>query len=488
MKSLIKNAHLPFRMLEIEICDGAECKREGSKKLKETIEAYLKDKCYDYVISKAGCSGNCPLGPVVRVNGEIFNGNIASLDDMIKAGLNGEIKIEGVYEKVQGNNFGIAVDLGTTNIEAQLIDLKTKKVYGTAKTLNKQRNYGITVTERLNYAKDSGFGKLQSIATKSIDALAAELAEKTGAENFEKIVIAGNTAMSYFFFGEDPKIYSGERQDYSKTKKEGSKVIVPSVSGFIGGDITAGMLYLGFDNFKKNIMLIDLGTNGEVALASKENKVIIAASASAGPAFEGGGFKCGMPALEGAISSFSLKKGHKVIGSKKAKGICGTGMLDLVYELYSNNVIDGGGNLQSSYKETARGKEYFVTDSISISEHEIKYFIDSKAAIFATIQTLLKDLNMKISDLDIAYVAGGFGKLDTYKSASIGLLPKFNNYKYTGNTSLKGAKLCFTEKGIERAERLAQQTTTIDLVNDKGFYEEYMAARFLPHTNKELFE
>lgn len=476
-------------MLEVEVCNSASCKKKGGTGVKAEFEDYLKAKGYDYVAREAKCSGNCSSGPVVRVNGEIFKGSETSFEEMVEKGLKAKVKIEGRYRRSSGRKVGVSIDLGTTVIDAQLLDLETGKVYGRAKTLNKQKHYGVTVTERLNCLRDGGMEKLNGMVNKCVGALVDELLGKTGTECFEKAAVAGNTIMSYIFLGEDPKIYEKNKPNYREVKRRaGNYVVAPCVSEFIGGDTVTGMLSLSFDKFKKNAMLIDLGTNGEVALTSKDYKVIVAASASAGPAFEGGGFKCGMPALEGAIYEFSLKKGHKTVNNKKPEGICGTGMLDVIYELFSNKIINPKGSLESGWKETKRGKEYFITEEISISEPEIKYFIDSKAAIFATVQTLLKSLEMSLKELEVIYVAGGFGKMDFEKAAAIGLLPIFSNYKYAGNTSLKGAKMCLKEKNLERAEGVAKQTTTLDLVGSKEFYENYMAARFLPHTNAKLFK
>jgi len=377
--------------------------------------------------------------------------------------------------------------LGTTTIEAVLVDLEKIKIYGRAKTINKQKNYGITVTERLRYSKKHGVENLNKIVTKVVEKLIEKLKEKTSTKEIEKIVLAGNTAMTYFYLNEDPKIYEKEKPNYREVKRKYGKILLPCIGEFIGGDITAGLVALNFDKFDKNKALIDLGTNGEVCVLNKDYKVVLAASASAGPAFEGGGFRYGMPAMDGAIYEFSLKNGYKTIGGKKPRGICGTGMLDIITELYENGILLPNGEL-TSFKKTENGKEYFITKKISISESEIKYFIDSKAAIFATLQTLLQELEMDFKDLDVLYIAGGFGKFNIRKACKIGLLPKVKEYKYVGNSSLKGAKLCLIEKNLKRAEKIANSTTVVDLVNSKKFYENYLAARFIPHTDERIFE
>jgi len=289
--------------------------------------------------------------------------------------------------------------------------------------------------------------------------------------------------MTYFFLKEDPGLTHEQKPDYRTLKQSNGIAMLPCVFEWVGGDIVSGMTYLDFDSFDNNKMLIDLGTNGEVALSTKQ-EIILVAAASAGPAFEGEGFRCGMPAMKGAIYEVNFKSGqftYKVIGQDEPLGLCGSGMLDLIAELLKQGIMDFNGNLKD-------GNEFFLTDTISIKQEEIDYFKNSKAAIFATIQTLLKEANISYHDLDVIYVAGGFGNMDLEKAQLIGLLPPFDNYQYVGNTSLKGAQKCLKKENLIQAKKIARSSTPLLLTESTTFMDQYEKARFFPHTEIKLFE
>ncbi len=291
--------------------------------------------------------------------------------------------------------------------------------------------------------------------------------------------------MTYFFLNEDPALTLEEKPDYKSIKVKEGKILLPCVFEWVGGDIVSGMTYLGFDKFDKNAMLIDLGTNGEVALSTKDG-AILAAAASAGPAFEGEGFRCGMPAMKGAIHEVSSKKGkfkYKVMGQKRPLGLCGSGMLDLIAEMLANRLMDQSGTLDEKYKG-----EFSLTKDISIRQEEIDYFKNSKAAIFATVNTLLQEVELDYKDLDVIYVAGGFGNMNLEKAQFIGLLPPFDNYKFMGNTSLAGAQECLKKENLDRAELIAHSSTHLDLTKSNTWGKNYRASLFFPHTDVKMFE
>jgi len=308
---------------------------------------------------------------------------------------------------------------------------------------------------------------------------------KKSKSSIEKTVLAGNTAMTYFFLNESPGLTSKDKPDYTSVKKKNGNVVLPCIFEWVGGDITAGMTYLGFDKFDKNVMLIDLGTNGEVAVSTDYGAILVAA-ASAGPAFEGEGFRCGMPAMKGAIHQVSSKKGkfkYKVIGNKKPQGLCGSGMLDLISEMFINGIIDFSGKLGKEY-----GREFFLTDKISVTQEEIDYFKESKAAIFATVSTLLEEAGVSYNNLDTIYVGGGFGNLNVERAQLIGLLPPFHNYRFMGNTSLKGVEMCLKRDTLKRAELIAKSSTPVYLTNSATWMRNYLAALFFPHTDTRMFD
>lgn len=477
----------------IEICKGYNCEEKGSEKLKARLEKICKDVGYE-VIEKA-CTGHCSKGPVICIDNDVYSGDsgiFTQSDRKLKNFLTNyesATQIEGYCKKARKKDCGLAVDIGTTMIKASLNDLNGEKVLGEISTINKQGAYGATVLHRWNYFdnaknREKNLETLNDIVQKSVEDIKDYFTKKSKA-NISKVVLAGNTAMTYFFLNESPCLHTGEKPDYRSIKIKDNKTLLPCVFEWVGGDIVSGMTHLGFDKFDKNVMLIDLGTNGEVALSTTD-KAILVAAASAGPAFEGEGFRCGMPAMNGAIYEVSSKKGkfkYKVMGKKKPLGLCGSGMLDLVAEMLANRIMDQNGTLDNKHNG-----EFFLTKDISIRQGEIDYFKDSKAAIFATVHTLLQNGGLEYKDLDAIYVAGGFGNLNTEKAQFIGMLPPFDNYKFIGNTSLAGAQDCLKEENLERAKFIVDRSTPLDLTESDIWMDNYKASRFFPNTDVKLFE
>ena len=480
-------------MENIEVCLGYNCEKKGSKGLKERLERVVEG--LDYKITEKDCTGHCSIGPTVRIGGDIYSGSygvFVQSDEELRKFLmayQSITRIEGDCEKAEGKDCGLAVDIGTTVIKASLVDLVNGHTLGEVSTLNKQRAYGATVLHRWNYfdkaksRRKANLKNLSRIVQKSVEDIRSFFVERSSA-NISQIVLAGNTAMTYFFLNEDPCLTLENKPDYTSIKSKGSNVLVPCIFEWVGGDIVSGMVYLGFDKFDRNAMLIDLGTNGEVALSARDGNILVA-SASAGPAFEGEGFRCGMPYMEGAIYEVSLDGGkfqYKVVGQKEPLGLCGSGMLDLIAEMLANGIMDKSGKLDKKY-----ATQFFLTKDISVTEDEILYFRNSKAAIFATIQTVLQEAGLSHEELDIIYVAGGFGNMNIEKAQLIGLLPPSDKYRFVGNTSLKGAQHCLRQENLARAELIAQSSTPLTLTESDRWMEHYKASRFFPHTDTVLF-
>lgn len=466
----------------IEICGGPSCQTKGSELLKDRLGRIVDG--LDYEIAKKDCTGHCSIGPTVRIGDDIYSGTAGIFlesDDQLREFLKtyeSVTKIEGNCQEARGRDCGLAVDIGTTMIKASLVDLANETVLGEISTTNKQRAYGTTVLHRWNYfnkAKNrkANLKNLSEIVQKSVGDVKAFFAEKSGTD-ISQVVLAGNTTMTYLFLNEDPRLTFDDKPDYISTKYQDGKVLLPCIFEWVGGDIVSGMTYLGFDKFDKNVMLIDLGTNGEVALSTKD-KIILVASASAGPAFEGEGFKNGMPYMQGAIhevSSNGKELQFRVVGQKEPLGICGSGMLDLIAEMSVGGIMDKGGRLSMG------AKEFFLTGNISVSQEEIEYFKNSKAAIFATIRTVLQESGLSEGDLDVIYVAGGFGNMNLDKAQAIGLLPSSDKYKFVGNTSLKGVQSCLKPENLARAEIIARSSTPLSLADSNAWMEHYQASRF----------
>jgi uncharacterized 2Fe-2S/4Fe-4S cluster protein (DUF4445 family) len=273
----------------------------------------------------------------------------------------------------------------------------------------------------------------------------------------------------------------------------------------VGGDITAGILASGLSNSPQISGFIDIGTNGEIVIGN--NEWLVCSSASAGPAFEGSGTKCGMRATKGAIQKVAINdKGVRIetIGGAKARGICGSGLIDAIAELFRNRIIDPNGKLPRDSTNPwvrenkgdiefvlAEGNETETGKDVGITEDDISNLIKSKGAILAAMRVLLNSVGMSFQDLERIYVAGGFGNyLDVEKAIFIGLLPDVEpeRVRFIGNSSLTGARMgLLSRHAFDRAHTLARQMTYFELSVDPQFYDEFVGSLFLPHTDIDLF-
>jgi uncharacterized 2Fe-2S/4Fe-4S cluster protein (DUF4445 family) len=292
-----------------------------------------------------------------------------------------------------------------------------------------------------------------------------------------------------------------------KINPRGLLACVPGVSGYVGGDITAGVLASGISEAEELSILIDIGTNGEIVLGNKD--WMISCAASAGPAFEGSGVVCGMRATKSAIQRFEinpkdLKVNYDTIGESSPVGICGSGYIDIISELLKSHIIDKNGKINTSINDSRIrqgefGKEFVLVDKkdtghkqdIVITEMDLDNLKRAKAAIFSATSALVKHLNLSFDDVKKIYIAGGFGTyLDIEKAITIGLLPDLPRKKFVfiGNSSLAGAReILLSVDAFRRADQIAKKTTYFELSVEPGYMDEYVAALFFPHTDKERF-
>jgi uncharacterized 2Fe-2S/4Fe-4S cluster protein (DUF4445 family) len=420
-------------------------------------------------------------------------------------------------------NYGLAIDVGTTTIVAQLIHLKSAKVVGVAGSHNLQARYGEDVISRMVYAcgREGGLDPLHNAVVKNINRLIGTLTEKRNidAQEITAIVAAGNTTMSHLLLSLipcsirlDPYVPTVSAYPQIPAKElhidinpEGILEVVPGVASYVGGDIVAGVLACGIADKPETSALIDVGTNGEIAIGN--NEWLVCCSASAGPAFEGGGMRDGMRATQGAIEKITIGDGelhYETIGKAKPKGICGSGLIDFLYELARNHIIDVEGKFSPSGDHERlverEGEPQFIlahpeeTDTgheIAITQSDISNLIRSKGAVFAAIKSLMDYVGMRFEDIDTLFVAGGFGSyLDIPKAIGIGLLPDVDTgrIRFIGNSSLMGARMCLlSTHSLERAAQIAKNMTNIELSTYQPFMDEYVAAMFLPHTDRRLF-
>ena len=419
---------------------------------------------------------------------------------------------------------GIACDIGTTTVALKLIDLEHGHIMATAASLNQQIKCGDDIIARINYAEKPGhLNELHKLAVETINNLIDETISHTGISQKDIYYgsFSGNTTMIHLLLEIDPRqirlapyVPAFNKVPFLGSGKIGIKMhpesiiyCAPAVGSYVGGDITSGLLCTPIITEADKISLfIDLGTNGEIVIGNRD--WMIACACSAGPSFEGSGIRCGMHATEGAIESIKLREdgssSYNVIDNIKPKGICGSGLVDLMAELFSHGFIDRYGKFNSK----KAGKQLIDTDSgmgfiiekaencfwekeLVITETDIKNLITTKAAVYAACCLLTKNVGISFDKIDKFYIAGGFGKfLNIQNAIKIGLLPDISIHKYTylGNTSLLGAHLILTSgRNIERVESMAEKITYLELNTEPDYMNEFTGALFLPHTDIRLF-
>lgn len=417
-----------------------------------------------------------------------------------------------------GRSLGLAVDVGTTTVMAYLVDMGEGRVLAGSGGHNKQAACGDDIINRIVCAEKKGVEKLGAMVLSTINGLINELLDSAGAESGElnSVVISGNTTMTHLLLQLEPRYI--RRTPYIPTVSEfpilrsqeiGLKTdptapvyVLPSPASYVGGDIVSGILYSGMHKQEPITLFVDVGTNGEIVLGNRD--WLLTAACSAGPAFEGGGIRWGMRAEEGAIEKVSIDPRSmepvvETVGGFSARGICGTGMIDLLSEMFRTGVVDQSGRMQLSgdhpcLKEEAGETAYVlvmakntsVEEDIVFTQSDIYNLLRSKGAIYAGFRTLLGKVGLSFSDLDRILIAGGFGQyLDVEKAVTIGLLPDVerDRFRYLGNTSLAGAYMCLlNQDSRDEADKISNNMTYVDFSDNNDFMDEFTSALFLPHT------
>ncbi|MCL2142780.1 MAG: ASKHA domain-containing protein [Methanomassiliicoccaceae archaeon] len=406
------------------------------------------------------------------------------------------------------NNYGLAVDIGTTTVAVALVDMSNGIDLYAASGYNRQGVRGDDVLSRIEYAGEGGTDELRGLVIGTINDLADSFEGNAFTkDDINAVYISGNTTMVHLFLGIDPSPirrppYEAVVKESEITGKESglrvngnAKVIcMPCPAAYVGGDVMSDIINAEMDRDEELSLLIDVGTNGEVALGNKD--MMLVCSSSAGPAFEGGKMTSGMMARPGAIDSFMINgKGdfeYTVIGGTCPKGICGSGLIDIIAQLFLNGLIDKKGKFTD--KASASGGEVRtieITEGVVISEDDIHNAIMTKAAIYAASASLTRGLGININDVKKIYIAGGFGNfINTESAIAIGLLPDVprERFVYLGNASLAGAKQALLSSPVrERIKDVFLRTTYADLSSDPLFSDEYTSSLFLPHTDLERF-
>ncbi len=475
----------------------------------ETILQAIARQGIDF-FAPCGGKGTCGKCKVKLLQGEVLgetpnaDGMVSSCKAIIKQDISIELELQsgGGIDSFQTQSFtgekegfGVILDVGTTTLAACLVDLGTGEVVRKASSLNPQGVYGADVLSRINACREGKLELLQKVVIEKSN----ELIELIAKDNsIDELIVSANTTMLHVFLGVNPEtigVYpftpvftKTQNVDGAAIGLKANKVrLLPSVSGYIGGDITAGTLACSMQDSNKTELLVDIGTNGEVVL-SHEGR-LYATSTAAGPALEGACIECGVGGVSGAIDKVYLQNGKlefSTIGNEKARGICGSGLIDLIAVLLEESLIDesGGWNEESCsplIKNLIEDK-FYLTGDVYLSQRDIRQFQLAKSAIVAGIEALLSTCGVAIEDVANLYVAGGLGfYMNLQNAGRTGLLPKWSisKAKVVGNTSLAGARLCLLQETAQREiERIATETQVIELSFSKVFqdlYIEYMS-------------
>lgn len=422
-------------------------------------------------------------------------------------------------------HYGIAIDIGTTTVAVQLVDFISMKILATCTDYNSQLACGLDIISRIDYARRlDRREELRKRVLRTIKGLIYQSAQhnRITPNEISCAVVSGNTTMIHLFLGLNPEYI--RLSPYVPTILDASVAtaaeigidinqtapvkISPAVGSYVGGDITAGILCTDLSNNCEDVCLfMDIGTNGEVVIGNKD--FLLACACSAGPAFEGGGIKCGMRAAAGAIEKVEVDRSTglancKTIGGVKPRGICGSGMISILAQLLRTDWTDAAGKLNRSKASeaiqiTGRQAAYTLIPReesatgypITIDEQDIENIIRAKAALYAAVALMLKEVGMEFHELGKVYIAGGFGRfLDLDAAIAIGLLPNLpqNSFHFIGNASLTGSHMVMvSEKHRKRLHEQVRRMTYLDLSTTPAYMDQYTAALFLPHTNPAGF-
>ena len=420
--------------------------------------------------------------------------------------------------------WAVAIDIGTTSNHVWLVDLISGEVMSQKADYNGQIARGEDVISRIIYAsKGNGLEELQGLVMETLNRLLKQAARERGISTAQiyKAVVAGNSTMIHLFAGIPPEPIRlmpfitvvnqlppfPARQIGLGINPEGTVDCLPGVASYVGADITAGVLSSNMCGADKLSLFIDIGTNGEIVLG--DCTWLISCACSAGPAFEGAGVVHGMRATAGAIeevwiNSESYEATYRVIGGEKPRGICGSGLISLIAEMFIAGVVDKSGNINLDLptelvRKGEHGPEYVVAwadetatgEDIVITKVDIDNLMRAKAAIYAGFSILARSVGLTMADVGQVLIGGAFGQyINVSNAVRIGLLPDkpFDNFHFLGNTSVRGAYMALLSQEMrKRVTEMARMMTYLELSADNTFFDEFNAAMFLPHTDERRF-
>jgi uncharacterized 2Fe-2S/4Fe-4S cluster protein (DUF4445 family) len=420
--------------------------------------------------------------------------------------------------------YGAAVDIGTTTVTVYLVDLFTGQVVETAADYNGQIKRGEDVISRIVFAaKGNGLVELQSLVAQTINKLVERttLRRKIKPREICKMTLVGNNTMIHILLGLPPEPI--RLTPYITTINHPPTVLanelnlnihpqapvdcLPGVASFMGADITAGVLSSGTHDTDKVTLFLDIGTNGEMVLGTRE--WLVSCACSAGPAFEGAGVYHGMRATTGAIEEVyintkTFEPTYRVIGGGKPRGLCGSGLISLIGEMFITGVTDKAGSINLTLptprvRQGEHGAEYVIAwaaesdtgEDIVITKPDVDNLLRAKAAIYAGYVMLAHSVGMTLKDVEQMLIGGSFGQyLNIEKAIEIGLLPDlpWDRFHFLGNTAARGAYMALLRHDArDEIAAIAKKMTYLELAADNAFNDQFMAALFLPHTDMAQF-
>jgi len=414
--------------------------------------------------------------------------------------------------------YGLALDIGSTNIECSLLDLVTEEKIDTASRDNPQMKYGSDVLSRVQHVMSGGDGNLTYELLQGINTLISMICAKNSVrrDDIYAVIVAGNTIMTHFFLGLDvrnipvspyiPAVNSGVFPDAGETglqiNQNAVVYVLPNSGSYVGGDIVGGIIFSEIYEEKDPVLFIDVGTNVEVTLGCRD--WIMVGAGAAGPALEEGIASIGAKAKPGTICGVKIDRLDKTlridfIPGEEPSGICGSGMIELISELYLSNIIDQAGKfVEKAERVVGRNgeKSYLLFQAggkeLLLTEHEIQNFLLSKAAMFSFLYVFVKSLGLTFKEIAKVYIAGALGcGINLENAITIGLLPDMPRDKFIplGNSSLGGAEMILLDRGLlDRIEGLLPMITYREMNENQDLMNVLQGAMFIPHTEPDLLK
>ena len=375
------------------------------------------------------------------------------------------------------DDYVLAFDIGTTTVVAYLLDGHTGTLLAQGSCMNPQGQFGADVISRVQLVLGEGGQIMSDCIRNAMRQLARDTAAQAGIplEKISASAIVGNTAMHHLLLNIDPRplVTPPYMPNVSEALERNGARILPNIAGFVGGDTVGCMVATRFDRLEELTLLIDIGTNGEMVLGNKDRR--IACSTAAGPAFEGARISCGMRGAEGAVDHVTMENGilsYHTIGEAAPKGLCGSGLLDLVAMLLDAQILEESGRMEE--------KQYRLCENVVLTQKDVREVQLAKAAIRAGIELLAQQLGIQVADIRRVYLAGAFGNyMDPASACRIGMIPPVLQDRIVpiGNAAGEGAKLCaLSRTEFEYSQKLARETEFLELASLPQFQDCYVDA------------